>query len=438
MAEDIDYYEVLGIPSDADESQIKSAYRERAFNSHPDRPDNKPEDVANMKDITEAYSVLSNPQLRSEYDGLRPVAHDEHPDPSDHTRIGHEESYERREMVRIFRLKIGLANAVKGSQYGDLSDIVSDLVKIRERHHVPWAPDAPVGEYKGATDEFHLRNTVGKIPQYIRDVIGGSHSENPFIDELIAQQVQPDELKLVKDAYAQVQDLLPCEDHLAQSVLKRFFEMTLTYSPEMYEKVREQSMSPRNADGTFGTSFADYMRMVEEISVDGITSSPERLKGLNWRTESRKIAEGKMTEYRDLRSYLQRVLTPRMASAERTHLDKAFDHKFFNPYIELSADQMYVVGFEMAVAARLFDGNPAKKWHQRDPGSAHLHDVMVSKRDSIEGRARGLAKKGYNNKPGMRKSYTDVMQRLSKIAGTPETAEIGKNVTETLKPLYRK
>ena len=53
-----DYYEVLGVPRDADENAIKSAYRKLACTFHPDvnKSDNAEE---SFKEVNEAYEVLS-------------------------------------------------------------------------------------------------------------------------------------------------------------------------------------------------------------------------------------------------------------------------------------------------------------------------------------------------------------------------------------------
>ncbi len=62
-----DYYEVLGIPRDADENAIKSAYRRLARQYHPDV--NKSEDAEErFKEINEAYEVLSDANKRATYD----------------------------------------------------------------------------------------------------------------------------------------------------------------------------------------------------------------------------------------------------------------------------------------------------------------------------------------------------------------------------------
>ncbi|MCU0596741.1 MAG: DnaJ domain-containing protein [Desulfobacterota bacterium] len=66
-----DYYEILGVPSDAGEKQIKTAYRKLAFQYHPDRNTGDPESAAKMKAVNEAYAVLSNPSKRRDYDSLR-------------------------------------------------------------------------------------------------------------------------------------------------------------------------------------------------------------------------------------------------------------------------------------------------------------------------------------------------------------------------------
>jgi DnaJ family protein A protein 2 len=64
-----DYYGILGVSKDADESTLKKAYYKLAQKWHPDKnPENKEEAEAKFKEITEAYGMLSDPQKRQQYD----------------------------------------------------------------------------------------------------------------------------------------------------------------------------------------------------------------------------------------------------------------------------------------------------------------------------------------------------------------------------------
>jgi len=63
-----DYYEVLGIDRNADETAIKKAYRSLAMKYHPDRNPGDAEAVERMKEINEAYAVLTDAHKRQLYD----------------------------------------------------------------------------------------------------------------------------------------------------------------------------------------------------------------------------------------------------------------------------------------------------------------------------------------------------------------------------------
>ncbi len=62
-----DYYEVLGVPRDADAKAIKEAFRALALRTHPDR-NAEPGAEERFKEIAEAYAVLGDPKKRAEYD----------------------------------------------------------------------------------------------------------------------------------------------------------------------------------------------------------------------------------------------------------------------------------------------------------------------------------------------------------------------------------
>ena len=63
-----DYYEVLGVPKDADDAALKKAYRVLAKKYHPDANPGDKEAEAKFKEASEAYSVLSDPEKRRQYD----------------------------------------------------------------------------------------------------------------------------------------------------------------------------------------------------------------------------------------------------------------------------------------------------------------------------------------------------------------------------------
>ena len=68
MAEKRDYYEVLGVKKDATEAEIKSAYRKKAKELHPDLNKDDPHAEEKFKEAQEAYSVLSDESKRRMYD----------------------------------------------------------------------------------------------------------------------------------------------------------------------------------------------------------------------------------------------------------------------------------------------------------------------------------------------------------------------------------
>lgn len=64
-----DYYEILGVPRNATQEEIKRAYRRLAMQYHPDRnPDRREWAEQKFREINEAYSVLGDPEKRRMYD----------------------------------------------------------------------------------------------------------------------------------------------------------------------------------------------------------------------------------------------------------------------------------------------------------------------------------------------------------------------------------
>lgn len=63
-----DYYETLGVAKDANDADIKKAYRKMAQKYHPDRNPDDPSAEHKFKDISQAYEVLSDSKKRQGYD----------------------------------------------------------------------------------------------------------------------------------------------------------------------------------------------------------------------------------------------------------------------------------------------------------------------------------------------------------------------------------
>ena len=69
-----DYYEILGVPRDADDATLKKAYRTLARQHHPDKNPGDVRAEERFKEISEAYTVLSDPDKRAQYDRFGTVS----------------------------------------------------------------------------------------------------------------------------------------------------------------------------------------------------------------------------------------------------------------------------------------------------------------------------------------------------------------------------
>ena len=65
-----DFYDVLGVSKDADEGELKSAYRKLAMKNHPDRNPDDEAAAERFREATEAYEILKDPQKRAAYDRM--------------------------------------------------------------------------------------------------------------------------------------------------------------------------------------------------------------------------------------------------------------------------------------------------------------------------------------------------------------------------------
>lgn len=98
-----DYYDILGVPKDADSKAIKTAYRKLAHKYHPDKNPNDQLAAARFREISEAYEVLADESKRSYYDRFGSVGDS------------------------AFATGFGFAGAGAGSVGDIFSDIFSDI-----------------------------------------------------------------------------------------------------------------------------------------------------------------------------------------------------------------------------------------------------------------------------------------------------------------------
>lgn len=67
-----DHYKTLGVDRSVSDDELKKVFRKLSMQYHPDRNPNNPESEAKFKEINEAYSVLSKPEKRQQYDNPNP------------------------------------------------------------------------------------------------------------------------------------------------------------------------------------------------------------------------------------------------------------------------------------------------------------------------------------------------------------------------------
>ncbi|PKY04881.1 DnaJ-domain-containing protein [Aspergillus campestris IBT 28561] len=68
MVKDQKFYDALGVPAEATEAQLKTAYKKGALKYHPDKNKNNADAAEKFKEMSHAYEILSDPEKRSIYD----------------------------------------------------------------------------------------------------------------------------------------------------------------------------------------------------------------------------------------------------------------------------------------------------------------------------------------------------------------------------------
>lgn len=71
MAQNKDFYAVLGVPASVTQEELKKQYRKLAAKHHPDKNPNDPKAAERFKEISEAFQVLGDPEKRKQYDQMR-------------------------------------------------------------------------------------------------------------------------------------------------------------------------------------------------------------------------------------------------------------------------------------------------------------------------------------------------------------------------------
>jgi molecular chaperone DnaJ len=66
----MNYYEVLGVPREASDEDIKKAYRKLVFEHHPDRNPHRTDADERIREINVAYEIVGDPEKRKTYDRL--------------------------------------------------------------------------------------------------------------------------------------------------------------------------------------------------------------------------------------------------------------------------------------------------------------------------------------------------------------------------------
>jgi molecular chaperone DnaJ len=158
-----DFYQVLGVPEKATAEEIKKAYRKLAKTHHPDANRGDAKAAERFKEIGEAYSVLSDPEKRKQYDEMK--------------RLGGLGGFgfggaRPRPQPGGAGQNVGFEDM--GGGFGSISDLFSSLFDLGRKQ---GGPQQPTGRQRGGDVEY-----VVEIP-FVTAVTGGKISINVAVTE---------------------------------------------------------------------------------------------------------------------------------------------------------------------------------------------------------------------------------------------------------------
>lgn len=164
-------YETLGVPSDADEVAIKTAYRKKIRQAHPDKGGSTEE----AAELIVAWSVLSDPAKRLRYDQTGQTS----PTPEPVTRMASDavaiflqvvlEEDERGDLTRIVRDKVHNTRLSALMAQGEANKALAKLRKVRNRLHFK-AEDMKIPDVLGNAIDEEISKAEAHIQRISEDV----------------------------------------------------------------------------------------------------------------------------------------------------------------------------------------------------------------------------------------------------------------------------
>jgi hypothetical protein len=156
-------YEILSVPTDAGEDQIKDAYHKLAKRYHPDRFQSEEHNAALRKIaeqlftyITGAYTTLSDPALRSNYDETR-ITKDSRVEAALQARAAVEADKEKMAEALFGMGRIALQNRDYEKAVEHLKECVWLLPDVPRFHHFLAAAQAEIPRYRKEAEQHFLR-----------------------------------------------------------------------------------------------------------------------------------------------------------------------------------------------------------------------------------------------------------------------------------------